>query len=1163
MRSQKLLPVILTFLLTTAAACSEDTVPSVPSGDEAVCGDSVVGDGEKCDDGNTQSGDGCSADCKTVEANYTCPKEGGKCTPKDDPGSGTDPNPNKDPVCGNGILENDEICDDGNTTSGDGCSDNCKQIEPGFICPEVGQQCQSLCGNGRLDSGEMCDDGNTKSGDGCSADCKSIESGYTCPLEGNKCASADCGNDTIEGDEECDYGALNVEYGSSEADCGLNCEIAHYCGDGLLSPVDLKNGEECDAGGHDTSNEYNGCTLDCKKVNYCGDGIVSHDEICDDGNTTNGDGCSDKCQIESGYRCSKVDGKSMCYQIHCGNGTIEDDEECDDGNTQSGDGCSSLCFVEKGYSCTPATASKPSVCTTTCGNGIVEAEYGEKCDDGNQIAGDGCSPACQVEAGYLCEDNHCIARACGDGIRAGEEECDDGNTANNDGCAKNCKREEGYYCPTPGKPCLMDKCGDGLMTGDETCDDGNTTNGDGCSNTCQIEFGWVCDENGKNCTQSASCGNGKLEGIERCDEGNNKTAGCTDKCQIVPGWRCPTPGAACIQGSCGDGELDEGEQCDDGNLIAGDGCSPVCEIEAIYECNTFGCKPTCGDNLVIEGEEECDDGNLINGDGCSSTCKIERGYACEVKTSGTPATLNLPIVYHDFIKFNGHSASDGTDGYVSSELYNSLPASCKPGASTYRYASNIGGYNSGYLLQVGRPSPDFNSYCPASHCLGVVKDMLGKDGTPDLAPMENIYSDGTEGTNCKLLYTCPEVFKWWYHDVPGINKRIEKTLSFNKVAGKENEYLFDSKNSFWPLGNNDGYGFAGSDGSGNGEFTSHFQTYFKYSGGETLTFDGDDDVWVFFNGRLGVDVGGIHPQWQKSITLDTATAASKFHMYPGGIYAIDMFHAERCRGGSSYKLTLSGFVSMGKSTCDAVCGDGIIRGDEECDIAGHIADDVAERQGCFNCRLKPFCGNGKIEAGEQCDGGEAGVEWCDKKSCKLKPDTCGNGKLDEHEQCDYAIKDATNPDYRANCLNTCRISGCGDGIVDTAAGEECDDANSSNDDMCTTLCKRPYCGDGIVTPSLGEVCDDGKNDGTYGGCGLNCAYETPRCGDGIIDTLNGEECDDGAQNKDNTYNVCSTKCKLGVRCGDGIVQREYGEECDYADPKAPAHCSSSCIIEIL
>ena len=71
-------------------------------------------------------------------------------------------------ICGNGVVEDGEACDDGNSVSGDGCSTDCKAIEPGYVCYE-GKPCEQVsgvCGNGKVDDGEACDDGNQVSGDG-------------------------------------------------------------------------------------------------------------------------------------------------------------------------------------------------------------------------------------------------------------------------------------------------------------------------------------------------------------------------------------------------------------------------------------------------------------------------------------------------------------------------------------------------------------------------------------------------------------------------------------------------------------------------------------------------------------------------------------------------------------------------------------------------------------------------------------------------------------------------------------------------------------------------------------------------------------------------------------------------------------------------------------
>src|SRR5207247_2940095 len=93
-----------------------------------------------------------------------------------------------------------------------------------------------------------------------------------------------------------------------------------------------------------------------------------------------------------------------------------------------------------------------------CGNGVLEA--GEQCDDGNTVAGDGCSPNCRLEV-------------CGNHILDPGEQCDDGNTVSGDGCPATCQREP--------------RCGDGVVDAGEQCDDGNTVSGDGCSASCQLE----------------------------------------------------------------------------------------------------------------------------------------------------------------------------------------------------------------------------------------------------------------------------------------------------------------------------------------------------------------------------------------------------------------------------------------------------------------------------------------------------------------------------------------------------------------------------------------------------------------------------------------------------------------------------------------------------
>ncbi len=110
----------------------------------------------------------------------------------------------------------------------------------------------------------------------------------------------------------------------------------------------------------------------------------------------------------------------------------------------------------------------------------------------------------------------------------------------------------------------------------------------------------------------------------------------------------------------------------------------------------------------------------------------------------------------------------------------------------------------------------------------------------------------------------------------------------------------------------------------NFSFTSVVRYWFEYQGGESLSFVGDDDVWVFLNGKLAVDLGGVHSASAGSITLDNATA-TKFSLTKGKVYEIAIFNAQRMLPRSSLRVSLPAFVPS-RSKCtpcrNGICGAG-------------------------------------------------------------------------------------------------------------------------------------------------------------------------------------------------------------------------------------------------
>jgi fibro-slime domain-containing protein len=133
-------------------------------------------------------------------------------------------------------------------------------------------------------------------------------------------------------------------------------------------------------------------------------------------------------------------------------------------------------------------------------------------------------------------------------------------------------------------------------------------------------------------------------------------------------------------------------------------------------------------------------------------------------------------------------------------------------------------------------------------------------------------------------------FNNWFRDVAGLNISLVKSLEFEDVGG--GYYQFEDT-SFFPI---DGEGFGNEGRANNFHFTTELDLDFTYEAGQTFEFTGDDDVFVFINNALALDLGGVHGAISDTIDLDT------LGLTVGQNYSMKVFHAERHTSESNFKV---------------------------------------------------------------------------------------------------------------------------------------------------------------------------------------------------------------------------------------------------------------------
>ena len=1125
------------------------------------CGDGDVQLNEKCDDGNNNGRYGyCKADCS-----------------------------GKGPYCGDGIVQINEKCDKAFPGEGGGegtgvyCSDDCKTSKGS--CGDGIIQREDCTGYKTDDCvvtqgvNEVCDKATYNAGTGiyCSDNC--LESYGRCG-DGER-------NQNSEGIwlEECDNGDLANDnpycpYGSAaicevcNKDCKIQNGIARYCGDGIVSTL---SGEECDTADlDDPKRAY--CKSDCTQyIGSCGDGILQPGiEECDPGIDPY---CSDECKPTNGY-CG--DGERNGNE-ECDHGTENGKEKCPYGDKTACTVCDANCknttamprycgdgLLDEGYEICDSGSNGGNYgeCKTDCsglaehcGDGIVQGDAGEECDNGDNNGKTNCvygTENCKV-CTEKCKEIDGIPAFCGDGIIQREncagygskcvvtaginESCDDGELNGEHGyCAADCHGEG-------------ERCGDGITNGNEICDDGDANNG---------KYGFCAAD----CMSlGRRCGDGIISDGEWCDDGENN-----GKYNAYATWQgyCNTECSAYDGPFCGDGNIDAGhETCDDGTNNTDDNCPyNVQSCEVCVSCMKRPGKTSyCGDGIVDWlNDEVCDKGSEntdYNGE-CNKSCSGEPPKCGD----GTIDSAFGEIC--DDRQHNGEYSVDGTrcsedcksfggGGWCGDEVQNGYEV-CDSGAMNGHYGGFCNDTCSGYT-----------HYCG--------------DGNVDEEDGENCDAGSFNGTYGKCDSNCQEILEcgdgiWQNKNCLGAEGCVElddaeeecdlglaNGTTTNCAYNEKNCLLcttlctsFEGNTAYCDDGilqreNCEGYGeecveFPGAneecdDGEHNGEYG-----YCAKGCGESMPKCGDGKI-----NRENCDGYGENCVVTEGINeeCDDGTENGTYGKCNGNCSGTVSCgdgittDGELCDNGM-----MNGIYNFCNDTCTGPaghCGDGIPQHIDMCNDSAFIAANGFEDENDCRTRL--------TDAAEACDNGSFNYDHVID---------CEYGE----ENCTYCTKD------------TCTIANgntsfCGDGEIDTANGEVCDEGKALNGQFghCDKLCKEIVtwqCGDGTVDNEHGEVCDDGILNNTDGHCNATCDGWTPYCGDGIIQRADckdyencmevegmTEECDDGGNN--GQYGFCKADCsgKREEKCGDGIIHRseciDYSS-CDHKPCSDPSHTSS-------
>lgn len=203
--------------------------------------------------------------------------------------------------------------------------------------------------------------------------------------------------------------------------------------------------------------------------------------------------------------------------------------------------------------------------------------------------------------------------------------------------------------------------------------------------------------------------------------------------------------------------------------------------------------------------------------------------------------------------------------------------------------------------------PDFEMAFPGDEPrLHLVEPQLGADGKPVFLDGVGCPRDNQRQRECNTgfhptepVITSRASFDQWYRTIDGTNFAFEREIELMEMSPAAGIYQYSS-NAFFPLTDKEGFGPTPPGQGRNFLFTTEIHLLFSYQRGQVFSFRGDDDLWIFINEKLALDLGGMHGE--REATIDFDAQAAELGIVPAGSYSMDVFHAERHTSASNFSM---------------------------------------------------------------------------------------------------------------------------------------------------------------------------------------------------------------------------------------------------------------------